>query len=392
MKSVQSTKIVLSDERATRPLEVTSPRAVVEQLLSCPVEACSNYRGVLVNTMKCSQFPDENGRGAVHALIEASHLAFATHRPLTLSPDIIWLTIAQGLANHINLNAEKLRHVFVPHQGQKVLTVQRDAFVKGSPENPWEDVFTEFSAHIKASIGERNHTALVPHFSTTGPIEKAAFELVLMDAMKSYFSYTLETFCGIPEIELLGTVEDWKSIRDRVSFFAQLGLERWARHLIPVLDKFIDTVQGSVDKPFWKSYYKYLQQSGGDVITGWISNLFPYLKRDASKLVRNSYFVDATKPFRDNSSASNISFGVKGPDHTSFPSAMSQVPFQWNYHGQEIAMSFSGGLIGIRQNPDTLTLKPEVGWAVYEPEKFIPPPTPKESDSYSVKWTGWDDE
>ncbi|MDF1661082.1 MAG: DUF4419 domain-containing protein [Planctomycetota bacterium] len=389
MKSVQSTRIVLSDKRATRAFEATTPRAVVEQLLSCPIEACSNYRGVLVNTMKVSSFRGEVPRGSVHALIDASHLSFATHCPLILSPDIIWLTIAQGLANHINLNAERLRHIFVPHQGKEKLSVRRDAFVKGSPENPWEDVFAEFSSHIKANIGERTHTALVPHFSTTGPIEKAAFELVLMDAMKSYFTYAVDSFCGVPEIKLEGTVEDWKSIRDRVSFFSQLGLERWTQNLIPVLDKFIDAIQGSVDKPFWRSYYKYLSQSGGDVITGWISNLFPYIKDGSQDLVPNSYFVDATKPFKDHSPKSNISFGVPGPDHRSFPSAMSQVPFHWNYQGQSVEMNFSGGLIGIRQDQETLALKPEIGWAVYEPEKIIPPEKPPES--YKVKWTGWDD-
>ena len=35
-----------------------------------------------------------------HTLVSAVHYAFSEHRPLTLSPDAIWLTIAQGFANH----------------------------------------------------------------------------------------------------------------------------------------------------------------------------------------------------------------------------------------------------------------------------------------------------
>eukprot|EP01052_Picozoa_sp_SAG31_P041062 SAG31_NODE_6120_length_2160_cov_4.003396_1_plen_50_part_10 len=33
-------------------------------------------------------------------LAKSVHAAFYGHHPLVLSPDVIWLTIAQGLANH----------------------------------------------------------------------------------------------------------------------------------------------------------------------------------------------------------------------------------------------------------------------------------------------------
>merc|ERR1712093_56841 len=69
---------------------------------------------------------------------KAVHAAFFDHHPLVLSPDIIWLTIAQGLANHVDQNAKTLRHKFVSHQGKMNLVISRPEFVKGSPENNWE--------------------------------------------------------------------------------------------------------------------------------------------------------------------------------------------------------------------------------------------------------------
>jgi hypothetical protein len=42
-------------------------------------------------------------------------LAYAGHRPVALSPDMIWLMICQGVAHHINANAEQLRPQFVKH-------------------------------------------------------------------------------------------------------------------------------------------------------------------------------------------------------------------------------------------------------------------------------------
>jgi len=64
-------------------------------------------------------------------------------------------------------------------------------------------------------------------FSTTTAIEKAAFQVTLMDAMKSYFRYSMVTACGIPEITLEGSVEDWQMIETKAQEFAQYDLEVW---------------------------------------------------------------------------------------------------------------------------------------------------------------------
>ena len=40
-----------------------------------------------------------------HAFYDAMFEAYAHHRPVVLSPDMIWLLIAQGFAQHINKNA-----------------------------------------------------------------------------------------------------------------------------------------------------------------------------------------------------------------------------------------------------------------------------------------------
>ncbi len=50
-----------------------------------------------------------------------------------------------GLATHVQQNAEKLRRHFVQHEGQVTLQVRRDDLVKGSPENPWDEMFAEWS-------------------------------------------------------------------------------------------------------------------------------------------------------------------------------------------------------------------------------------------------------
>ena len=67
-----------------------------------------------------------------HPLVDAVHVAFSQHRPLTLSPDAIWLVIAQGFSHHISENAESLRPRLVRHEGRRDLEVEaRELTVAG---------------------------------------------------------------------------------------------------------------------------------------------------------------------------------------------------------------------------------------------------------------------
>jgi hypothetical protein len=79
---------------ATKPLRKWPYPKAVSAFLSRPIEACSKYDGELVANV------------GNHSLIVAMHLAYGKHYPLVLSPDILWLTITQGLAQHIKKNAE----------------------------------------------------------------------------------------------------------------------------------------------------------------------------------------------------------------------------------------------------------------------------------------------
>ena len=88
----------------------------------------------------------------------------------------------------------------------------------------------------------------------------------------------LHTLCGIPAITLEGTTEDWEALAERAEAFAEFGLEAWIDLLRPILRQFVRASKGDVDPAFWRSLYKYEDQSGGPVITGWILGFFPYLK------------------------------------------------------------------------------------------------------------------
>jgi hypothetical protein len=193
-------------KRAARPLDETSTKDALEQLIGAPVESCSDYTGKVVGRPASAPHPRDDSRrqfsrGVVHPLVGAIHQAYEDHRPLVLSPDMFWLLVAQGLALHINNHADEFRNRFRVGPLKQDIDVRRDDLFKGSPENPWEEVFADFCKEINARIGEDNYSQVVTPFSTTGRVERAATAIALMDCVKSYFRHPLRsrTLSRVPE-------------------------------------------------------------------------------------------------------------------------------------------------------------------------------------------------
>lgn len=327
-----------------KPLPPVTASVALRSRIQRPVEACASNLPLLV------------GNEGLHGFVAAAHYAFMEHHPLVLSPDDVWLCIAQGFALHVDQNAETLRKRFVAHEGKAAIIVIRDEFRRGSPDNDWQGCFSEFSDQIGKHVGS-TRDLITAGFSTTGPIEKAASEIVLMAAMRHYFDYVLVTRCGIPQITLLGTVEDWRQIRRRTEALAEFDLEWWVRGLLPVLDQFVRSAEGKPDREFWRSFYKWNDESGGPFVSGWINAFFPYLEDRNLKAPREQCL--------------SRNEGIRGLVHEGirthmFPAGISIAPFVWDYLGTLIPMQLFAGFAGVSQDPHTLAVRPAIGWAVAE--------------------------
>jgi hypothetical protein len=180
-----------------------------------------------------------------------------------------------------------------------------------------------------------------------------------MAAMRHYFDYTMLTRCGIPRVTLLGSVADWTQIRRRAEVLEEFDLRWWVRALVPVLDQLVAAASGRPDRAFWRSFYKWEDSSGGPYVSGWINVFFPYIEAKAGSpsLARNEFVTKWATSFRDFHS---------GPCASKFPSGLAVAPFLWKYLGNDIPMDFVGGFVGVSQDPETLEVRPAIGWAVRE--------------------------
>lgn len=302
--------------------------------------------------VEASSISEDSYLGTTHNLISAINTAYDQHLPLALSPDMIWLMISQGLSTHITNNAEQLRHQFVNFEGKQELIVYENGFSKGSSSNNWPHMFGQFSDKIAEYIGKKRDL-IVNNFSTTGPVELAASEVVLMEAMSKYFDYTCRTYCGIPSITLLGEVEDWENILARVRNISEFDLSWWADVLEPIAQEFVNAAKGNANPNYWRNIYKTGGGSGGPFISGWITNLFPYLTDRSGGFTRRNEFISKSGYHHR---------------HTSdqFPTGMAKVPFKWEYYLTEYKMELAAGFTGFRMVDETLV--PQLGWFVRDTE------------------------
>ena len=86
---------------------------------------------------------------------------------------------------------------------------------------------------------------------------------------------------------MLGTLDDWLTLRKKIEGLKDYDLVQWVNALLPIIDQFINTYQGQVDLKFWdmcvKAYPQpsscnFIDQNYGahNGLTGWVLNFFPY--------------------------------------------------------------------------------------------------------------------
>ncbi|MDY6900417.1 MAG: DUF4419 domain-containing protein [Cyanobacteriota bacterium] len=296
----------------------------------------------------------------LHSLVNAVHQAFSEHRPLLISPDAFWMTIAQGFAQHINNNAERLRYQFVNHSIKRELKVALDKLTNTQDYQKAVELWSkQIDDNVKADIAD----LMVCDFSTTTPIIRTASQVVMMDALKQYFDYGLYAICGIPWITVRGTVDDWKKIRDRIEKISEYDLEWWTNRLLPICNGIIETVAGKPILEFWQHICKPQSMYGGEVITGWLADLFPYIKDDITNTP--TYKNPILEKPREELTINN------GIPPAAFPLGISQASFSLNTLQGESQLELIAGFIGVGQNQETGCLHPEIGWGVREQNNFV---------------------
>jgi hypothetical protein len=334
-----------------KPLWTTSKEAVWEYLIRAESKIYS-YEKIPFdcNIIAVGEVPDTLVNEGFHPFLWGMYEAYSQHRPFVISPDMINLLICQGFSKHVNVNSEALRDKFTDSKEKTALFVCADGDLVYDSVN-WGLLFNQFSDQIAAYAGQELVDAMTNDFTTTGLAERIASQITLMDATKPYFDfYVTYAICGIPEVTLLGTTEDWQKIYDHLSVFESYDLKWWTSELKPVLSKIIETTQGKKDIGFWRNMFKvHTSKEYGDLgsADGWILKFFPY-DSDGNRLSMKKLKVDDIKELPHEMVKVEVYYQI-----TDGINLLKEIPLEvW------------AGFVGLEQNNEDFTLKPIISWMV----------------------------
>ena len=330
-------------------------------------EQTGGYCKALTTSFANEQSMEYTGNDAFYGGLK---WAYANHMSVTISPDMIWLLISQGFARYVNAHPEEIRQQLVSHDGKLDLIVksQEDLF---SEKADWPTLISDFTAQIDSYTKNDIAKTITADFTTTTPAERIASQITLMESVKEYFTYTIErAACGIPSIAITGTPDDWRQVMAKTKKLEVYnGIGKWAKSLEPLLQEFVNAVEGKPNQKFWQDIVKKDRvnklKGGGctfDTLTmldGWILKFFP----DENGLTQNSvaHTVD-------------------------MPSELIRVGFNYKVLSSEdgsiegeAPMELWAGFVGAEVDTLGNMLTPKIGWMVTYQDKDLTPENMKKS-------------
>jgi hypothetical protein len=290
-------------------------------------------------------------------LMNGGYTSYAKHLSYEISPDQLWYMIVDTIATVVNLKPKSYSHLFDPTwiEGSKkvVKVINNDQTLNGE----WLTSIDKFENKLKEFMPLETITAFTPYFSTSSQYTYLTNLLCLMDSGSTFYSYVVSTRCGVQNVRLTGTKEDYELIQNLlvwVEFNLGHDLQLYVDRLRPVLDSIIKTFDDGIDDKFWGDIIKIgnLHGSGTPSFDGWLGYFTGY-----------SNFKN-----RDNQIEKEIKTAQEYKNWSTgcIPSHITSVPFIWDYYGTEIPMKFLGGPIGLKHENGFLI--PEFGIAVAKME------------------------
>ena len=280
--------------------------------------------------------------------------AYANHKSVTLSTDMIWLLISQGFARYVNAHAEELRPMLVSHTGKMDLAIETKQELL-SEDADWPKLLGDFALQIDRYTKDDIARTIAADFTTTSPTEHIASQITLMESVKAYFEYAvLYIACGIPSITLKGTPDDWRQVLEKTKRLEKYGLGQWTKSLEPILKEFIRAAEGKPRRTFWQDIVKKRQvnelKGGGcspdkpTKLNGWLLKFFPD---------ENGKTLDRI-PYTDNMPTERVRVGFK---YRIIDPAQGTVI-------SETPMELWAGFIGAEEDTIANMLTPKIGWLV----------------------------
>ena len=167
--------------------------------------------------------------------------------------------------------------------------------------------------------------------------------------------------CGISKINLEGTLEDWEKILVKTNKLRKYELDWWIDEIEPIIKKIISTKKGIIDGDFWIRFIynedRFLLKGLSGIMTekikaigGWLLKFYPYLNKGKRKGKLDTIAFETLSKL--------------GSEFLPVRFKVVNVP-----KNTETDCKIFAGFIGMKQDQESMSVIPEIGWFVCKDDK-----------------------
>lgn len=300
------------------------------------------------------------------SFVAAASRAYACEKNLAFRPDDVLHAVLYQIAMHVNANSGAHATMFggSPDGKQRIVSS-----VAPSATSVGDSILQTLDILIREKFpaNARLDALLSLGFTTTTRDDRIMRAATLMGTVKDHYEFEGGDACGIRQVILHGTKDDWARLRsvvpDAVLAFERDGetrMKRWSAMLAVVLRHFELTRCGAPSVDFWNKIHAAEEVSCGgsaDVSQrGWLAAFLVYTPGEDMH--------DEIEWHGDTKAEGALIDGVQFPcvqfdNETGYPCGSTIVPFMWN--GEQAAIVAGANLFDVRGDE----CAPRATWAMY---------------------------
>lgn len=247
-----------------------------------------------LDDMKRGRAGERGGRGAeTCGFHETLKRAYNAHQPVEFTPDAVKLALLMQFSLYVNGNAEELRDKFAAHkEGKKEVSVEYN----GGESPTAVEMATDLADKLREHIPQPRYVDWIRSgFSTTSVLETGASAVAALATTQAFYDFSANFRCGIPQVTMHGTMEDWRALRTWADTLLEFDTEerlmsRWHRSIAAVLDGFVASFERPEDKStllFWDCVHSNTRAgSGSEKHAGW-AVVFSAFDKDGRWALKN---------------------------------------------------------------------------------------------------------
>jgi len=249
----------------------------------------------IVRRIVDSDVIEDNQIGYLYYLAKA----YSLHKKVTISPHDFWYIIISEVSKIILANPDKCRSLFTSSSEKIEIVISTGDLTEIDPI----ELLKVLRGYIPTNID-----IFLPKFSTNTESYNIAAAATFAGGLKLYYNYSTY-LCGIPEINVAGTIADWQTIVSNLSVicgylkernitvYETKKLSKWESDISEIIYKICQGLSGIDISVFMKDIFSLKNIGSGSqkVLTGWISKV--YCAVCAQPMLENFSLCIGTLPY-----------------------------------------------------------------------------------------------